>query len=66
MKGRELSLQIEQDSESVRINVSDSGNRIHKNHFKTVFEPGLQLKARLGIRLIFNKENRGRIPQREN
>jgi hypothetical protein len=27
-----------------------------KNHFKTVFEPGLQLKARLGIRLIFNKE----------
>jgi signal transduction histidine kinase len=67
MKGRANFLQIEQDSESVRINVSDSGNRIHKNHFKTVFEPGLQLKkARLGIRLIFNKENRGRIPQREN
>jgi hypothetical protein len=38
---------------------------VHKNHFKTVFEPGLQLKARLGIRLIFNKENRGRIPQRK-
>jgi hypothetical protein len=37
MKGRDA-LSGRTDSESVRINVSDSGNRIH--HFKTVFEPG--------------------------
>jgi C4-dicarboxylate-specific signal transduction histidine kinase len=48
MKGRDqLSLQIEQDSESVRINVSDSG-KVHKNHFKTVFEPGFTTKSEVG------------------
>jgi nitrogen fixation/metabolism regulation signal transduction histidine kinase len=49
-------LQIEQDSESVRINVSDSGNGILKNNFKTVFEPGLQLKKRgWGLGFLYKK-----------
>jgi signal transduction histidine kinase len=68
MKGRgQLSLQIEQDSESVRINVSDSGNGIHKNHFKTVFEPGFTTKKRgwgLGLSLtkrIVEEYHKGKI-----
>jgi C4-dicarboxylate-specific signal transduction histidine kinase len=39
MKGRELSLQIEQDSESVRINVSDSGNGFIKTILKLYLNP---------------------------
>jgi hypothetical protein len=38
---------------------------VHKTILKLYLNPVLQLKARLGIRLIFNKENRGRIPQRK-
>jgi hypothetical protein len=38
-KEGQLSLQIEQDSESVRINVSDSGNRIHKTILKLYLNP---------------------------
>jgi two-component system, sporulation sensor kinase D len=68
MKGRgQLSLQIEQDSEMVRINVSDSGNGIHKNHFKTIFEPGFTTKKRgwgLGLSLtkrIVEEYHKGKI-----
>jgi two-component system, sporulation sensor kinase D len=68
MKGRgKLSLQIQQDSESVRINVSDSGNGIHKNHFKTIFEPGFTTKKRgwgLGLSLtkrIVEEYHKGEI-----
>ncbi|MFT7334717.1 MAG: two-component system, sporulation sensor kinase D [Porticoccaceae bacterium] len=68
MKGRgKLSLQIQQDSELVRINVSDSGNGIHKNHFKTIFEPGFTTKKRgwgLGLSLtkrIVEEYHKGEI-----
>lgn len=68
MKGRgKLSLHIEQDSESVKINVSDSGNGIHKNHYKTVFEPGFTTKKRgwgLGLSLtkrIVEEYHKGKI-----
>jgi two-component system, sporulation sensor kinase D len=68
MKGRgKLSLQIQQDSELVRINVSDSGNGIHKNHFKTIFEPGFSTKKRgwgLGLSLtkrIVEEYHKGEI-----
>jgi signal transduction histidine kinase len=55
MKGRgQLSLQIEQEVDSVKINVSDSGSGIQKNQFKRVFEPGFTTKKRgwgLGLSL---------------
>lgn len=55
MKGRgKLSLKIEQDNDLVKINVSDSGNGIQKNQFKTIFEPGFTTKKRgwgLGLSL---------------
>ncbi|PRZ24990.1 sensor histidine kinase [Flavobacterium granuli] len=55
MKGRgKLSLKIEQDNDIVKINVTDSGNGIQKNQFKTIFEPGFTTKKRgwgLGLSL---------------
>lgn len=55
MKGRgQLSLQVIQDGDLVKINVSDSGNGIPKNQFKSVFEPGFTTKKRgwgLGLSL---------------
>jgi two-component system, sporulation sensor kinase D len=68
MKGRgELSLYLEQEGEFVKINVSDSGNGIHKNRFKTVFEPGFTTKKRgwgLGLSLtkrIVEEYHKGKI-----
>jgi two-component system, sporulation sensor kinase D len=68
MKGRgKLSLHIEQDGESVKINVSDSGNGILKNNFKSVFEPGFTTKKRgwgLGLSLtkrIVEEYHKGKI-----
>lgn len=55
MKGRgKLSLQIEQDGDFVKINVSDTGKGIPKNQFKRIFEPGFTTKKRgwgLGLSL---------------
>lgn len=55
MKGRgKLSLQIEQDSDAVKINISDTGKGIPKNQFKRIFEPGFTTKKRgwgLGLSL---------------
>jgi signal transduction histidine kinase len=55
MKGRgKLSLDMIQDGEFVRINVSDTGKGIPKNQFKSVFEPGFTTKKRgwgLGLSL---------------
>jgi signal transduction histidine kinase len=55
MKGKgKISIKIEQDEEYVKINVTDNGNGIQKNQFKTVFEPGFTTKKRgwgLGLSL---------------
>ena len=55
MKGRgKLSLKIEQDQDSVKISVTDTGSGIQKNQFKRVFEPGFTTKKRgwgLGLSL---------------
>jgi signal transduction histidine kinase len=55
MKGKgNLDLVIEQEGDSVRIKVSDTGNGIPKNQFKTIFEPGFTTKKRgwgLGLSL---------------
>jgi two-component system, sporulation sensor kinase D len=55
MKGRgKLSLQVLQDADLVKINVSDTGNGIPKTQFKSVFEPGFTTKKRgwgLGLSL---------------
>ncbi|WP_163393242.1 sensor histidine kinase [Flavobacterium limi] len=55
MKGKgSLDLQIEQDSQHVKINIKDSGTGIHKKQFKTIFEPGYTTKKRgwgLGLSL---------------
>lgn len=55
MKGRgKLSLKIVQEGDFVKINVSDTGNGIPKNQFKSVFEPGFTTKKRgwgLGLSL---------------
>jgi signal transduction histidine kinase len=55
MKGKgKLSLQIEQEGDFVRINVTDTGNGIQKKQFKTIFEPGFTTKKRgwgLGLSL---------------
>jgi len=55
MKGRgKLTLQIEQEDDSVKINVSDTGGGIPKKQFKTIFEPGFTTKKRgwgLGLSL---------------
>jgi sensor histidine kinase regulating citrate/malate metabolism len=53
---RKTSFKIEQDHDSIKISVTDSGNGIQKKQFKRVFEPGFTTKKkRLGIRIIFNK-----------
>ena len=55
MKGRgKLSLQVVREGDLVKINVSDTGNGIPKNQFKSVFEPGFTTKKRgwgLGLSL---------------
>ena len=55
MKGRgKLALEILHEGGFVRINVSDTGNGIPKNQFKSVFEPGFTTKKRgwgLGLSL---------------
>ncbi|MFV8345135.1 sensor histidine kinase [Flavobacterium sp. ZB4P13] len=55
MKGRgKLALEIEQEGDYVKINVSDSGGGIQKKQFKTIFEPGFTTKKRgwgLGLSL---------------
>lgn len=55
MKGRgKLAVSIEEDGESVKIKVSDTGYGIPKKQFKTVFEPGFTTKKRgwgLGLSL---------------
>ncbi|MFW0739550.1 sensor histidine kinase [Flavobacterium sp. T12S277] len=55
MKGKgTLDLQIEEDSQHVKINVKDSGTGIYKKQFKTIFEPGFTTKKRgwgLGLSL---------------
>ena len=55
MKGRgKLDLQVLQDGDFVKINVSDSGKGIPKKQFKSVFEPGFTTKKRgwgLGLSL---------------
>ncbi len=55
MKGKgNLDLVIEQEGDSVKIKVSDTGNGIPKKQFKTIFEPGFTTKKRgwgLGLSL---------------
>ncbi|MFV8268696.1 sensor histidine kinase [Flavobacterium sp. GT2N3] len=55
MKGKgKLALEIDQEGDSVKINVSDTGSGIHKNQFKSIFEPGFTTKKRgwgLGLSL---------------
>jgi len=55
MKGRgKLALEIIQEGNLVKINVSDTGNGIPKKQFKSVFEPGFTTKKRgwgLGLSL---------------
>ena len=55
MKGRgKLALQVIQDGDLVKIDVSDTGNGIPKSQFKSVFEPGFTTKKRgwgLGLSL---------------
>ena len=68
MKGRgKLSLKIEQDGDYVKINVSDTGNGIQKQQYKTIFEPGFTTKKRgwgLGLSLtkrIVEEYHKGKI-----
>ena len=55
MKGKgKLALEIEQEGDYVKINVSDTGGGIQKNQFKSIFEPGFTTKKRgwgLGLSL---------------
>ncbi len=55
MKGKgNLDLVVEQEGDSVKIKVSDTGNGIPKKQFKTIFEPGFTTKQRgwgLGLSL---------------
>ena len=55
MKGRgKLILEIQQEGDSVKINVSDTGSGIQKKQYKSIFEPGFTTKKRgwgLGLSL---------------
>ncbi|OAB28179.1 Histidine kinase-, DNA gyrase B-, and HSP90-like ATPase [Flavobacterium fryxellicola] len=55
MKGKgKLALQIEQEGDFVKINISDTGSGIQKKQFKSIFEPGFTTKKRgwgLGLSL---------------
>jgi len=55
MKGRgKLVLEVTQDGNFVKINVSDTGSGIPKKQFKSIFEPGFTTKKRgwgLGLSL---------------
>ena len=55
MKGKgKLALEIEQEGDSVKIKVSDTGSGIQKSQFKSIFEPGFTTKKRgwgLGLSL---------------
>ena len=55
MKGKgNLDLVVEQEGDSVKIKVSDTGSGIPKKQFKTIFEPGFTTKKRgwgLGLSL---------------
>ena len=68
MKGRgKLKLAIENETNSIKINVSDSGKGIPKNQYKRVFEPGFTTKRRgwgLGLSLtkrIVEEYHNGKI-----
>ena len=68
MKGRgKLNVTIQEDAKFVKIKVSDSGNGIPKNQFKSVFEPGFTTKKRgwgLGLSLtkrIVEEYHKGKI-----
>ncbi|UQD55246.1 HAMP domain-containing sensor histidine kinase [Flavobacterium sp. K5-23] len=68
MKGRgKLTLKIENDKDSVKINVEDSGSGIHKNQHSAIFEPGFTTKKRgwgLGLSLtkrIVEEYHKGKI-----
>lgn len=55
MKGKgKITVSIQEETETVKINVSDNGSGIAKNQFKTIFEPGFTTKKRgwgLGLSL---------------
>lgn len=68
MKGRgKISVEIENDGNLVKINVSDTGKGIPKNQFKQIFEPGFTTKKRgwgLGLSLtkrIVEEYHKGKI-----
>ncbi|WP_026712591.1 sensor histidine kinase [Flavobacterium daejeonense] len=68
MKGKgKIAVSIQEDSETVKINVSDTGSGIPKNQFNTIFEPGFTTKKRgwgLGLSLtkrIVKEYHKGNI-----
>lgn len=68
MKGRgKLSLKMEIENDFVKINVTDTGNGISKQQYKTIFEPGFTTKKRgwgLGLSLtkrIVEEYHKGKI-----
>lgn len=68
MKGKgKITVNIEEDAGTVKINVSDTGSGIPKNQFNTIFEPGFTTKKRgwgLGLSLtkrIVKEYHKGNI-----
>lgn len=68
MKGKgKLHLAIEEENNSVKITITDTGNGIPKNQFKKIFEPGFTTKKRgwgLGLSLtkrIVEDYHKGKI-----
>ena len=68
MKGKgKIAVSILEDSETVKINISDTGIGIPKNQFNTIFEPGFTTKKRgwgLGLSLtkrIVKEYHKGNI-----